>query len=143
MSAPDLTLTRYAYTSTGTYGQLTTQGLLLWTVERPWQDNQPWISCIPLGSYPLRWVDSPRFGGSWEVAEVPGRTHILLHAANKPGDLAGCVGVGMRPGDGRVYDSRDAMTILNESLRLGRIRITQDPFLFAPSSISSPVARVG
>ena len=40
-------------------------------------------------------VNSPRFGpDTWEVADVPGRTHILIHTANYSHDVEGCIGLG-------------------------------------------------
>jgi len=40
-------------------------------------------------------VNSPRFGpDTWEVADVPGRTHILIHTANYAHDVEGCIGFG-------------------------------------------------
>tara|TARA_R110000782_G_C14778715_1_gene409762 strand:+ start:207 stop:551 length:345 start_codon:yes stop_codon:yes gene_type:complete len=71
------------------------EGLSLYTVERPWLDNKAFVSCIPDGNYRIKRVDSPRFGKNmWEVAEVPNRTHILLHAANYPHNVKGCIGLG-------------------------------------------------
>lgn len=60
-------------------------------LEEAWRDNQPRISCIPAGTYPCRWVDSPKFGRTVEIVGVPGRSHILLHAGNDEDDTLGCV----------------------------------------------------
>lgn len=66
-----------------------------WTIERPWLDNAPNISCIPVGDYTMVRVNSPKFGpDTWEVADVPGRTHVLFHVANWAKDLQGCIGLG-------------------------------------------------
>lgn len=64
------------------------------TVELPWRENKPNISCIPEGIYTCKRVRSPRFGDTFEIADVSGRTHILFHIANTVDDLLGCVGVG-------------------------------------------------
>jgi hypothetical protein len=78
-----------------TLGRLLHEGLSLYTVERPWLDNKAFVSCIPDGNYRIKRVDSPRFGKNmWEVAEVPNRTHILLHTANYPHNVKGCIGLG-------------------------------------------------
>jgi hypothetical protein len=78
-----------------TLGRLLHEGLSLYTVERPWFDNKAFVSCIPDGNYRIKRVDSPRFGKNmWEVAEVPNRTHILLHTANYPHNVKGCIGLG-------------------------------------------------
>ena len=49
------------------------------TLEEAWVRNTPNISCIPPGMYTCRRVDSPKFGDTFEVADVPGRSHILFH----------------------------------------------------------------
>ena len=50
------------------------------TLENPWRDNTPNISCIPIGTYLCKRVDSPKFGDTFEVSDVSGRTHILFHS---------------------------------------------------------------
>ncbi len=65
------------------------------TVERPWANNTPNISCIPEGEYTMRPRRYYRGGyDTWEICDVPGRTYIMLHSANVPSELEGCVGVG-------------------------------------------------
>jgi len=70
------------------------------TLEPPWKDNEPNISCIPAMTYHVFPVVSPRFGKTWEVVDVPGRSHILFHKGNiaKPSvsDTLGCILVGER-----------------------------------------------
>lgn len=66
----------------------------LFTLENPWLDNQPMISCIPAGKYICRRVESPTYGSTFEVADVEGRTHILFHWGNYPKNTQGCVLVG-------------------------------------------------
>jgi hypothetical protein len=63
--------------------------LNLCTLELPWLDNQRNISCIPAGQYPIR-VEGKRI----RVLDVPGRDGILIHVANKPSELRGCIAVG-------------------------------------------------
>ncbi len=41
-----------------------------------------------------RRVESPRFGYTYEVTAVPGRSHILLHPGNVVGDTQGCILLG-------------------------------------------------
>ena len=64
------------------------------TVERPWMNNQKEISCIPVGEYICRRVDSPKFGNTFEVMNVPNRTAILFHKGNLAMDSHGCIIVG-------------------------------------------------
>jgi len=81
-------LKRIESNSFGTFGVLIDRRPVLGipfalTVEPPWRDNKKYVSCIPLGSYLCRSVDSPRFGHTWEVTGVDGRTHILFHKGNR------------------------------------------------------------
>ena len=41
------------------------------------------------------YITSPKFGPSWHIENVPGRTHILIHPANFADDIQGCIGLGM------------------------------------------------
>lgn len=61
------------------------------TLEPPWRKNLPNISCIPDGSYQLQRVVSPKYGDVFEVQDVPGRSHVLLHWGNKVDDTEGCI----------------------------------------------------
>lgn len=91
------------YTPWGTYGRIFTwesKRLVCCTVERPWLDNKPNVSCIPHGSYRLVYTKSPKFGMRFHLEnkaigvtlKAPGeRTHIMLHAANVPSELEGCI----------------------------------------------------
>jgi hypothetical protein len=57
-------------------------------------------------------VDSPTFGPTFEVADVPGRTAILFHRGNVVRDTRGCILLGRRFGrlgaERAVLDSRAA-----------------------------------
>lgn len=63
-------------------------------LELPWRDNQRRISCIPAGIYKARKHKSPRFGWSLWLQDVPGRSEILIHPANKVTQLLGCIAPG-------------------------------------------------
>lgn len=71
------------------------------TLEPPWRDNHRWdgvlehVSCIPEGEYKCVEVKSPKFGRTYEVMDVPGRSDILFHAFNKVDETHGCIGVGL------------------------------------------------
>jgi len=64
------------------------------TVERPWLNNKVGESCIPSGEYVCRRVQSPRFGDTFEVTKVSGRTAILFHKGNVEDDSHGCIILG-------------------------------------------------
>lgn len=80
-------LTREASSDAGTFGRLELGSQQLRTVELPWRDNQPRKSSIPIGVYRCELVNSPKFGRVYGVLEVPGRSNILIHAANFGGDV--------------------------------------------------------
>ena len=64
------------------------------TLELPWNDNQPNISCIPKGTYNVVKRHSKRFKNHFHILDVPGRSYILIHTANYVSQLLGCVAVG-------------------------------------------------
>lgn len=88
----------------GTFGVILDEGLpFALTVEPFWQNNAPDISCIPPGKYLCKRIESPRFGDTFEITNVPGRTHILFHWGNFgsgdksrliESDTKGCVVIG-------------------------------------------------
>lgn len=88
-------LVRVAQNSEATYGVLI-QGSVPFavTLERPWRDNKVGESCIPAGSYQCKRVNSPTFGPTFEVSNVPGRTEILFHKGNLSDDTHGCILIG-------------------------------------------------
>ena len=88
----DLVIERFCFSPDGTFGKMMVDGAEIYTVERPWLNNLPSISCIPNGLY----VCKPRrfFRGGYdaiEVTNVPGRSHILFHRANAPYEVKGCI----------------------------------------------------
>lgn len=103
-------------------------GMQFCSLERPWLDNQPMVSCIPAGTYHLVEHDSPRFGRCYAVMGLgvgltPGkdaRTFILIHAANIVDELSGCIAVGafhtVMQGKWAIANSRKALGLLEGSL---------------------------
>lgn len=95
-------LTRFAYTPFGTFGRLLVNGKEVYTVERPWLDNKPNVSCIPEGTYVMRQRDSgvvyrstgQAYQRGWEVTGVPDRSFIMIHPGNTLDDLQGCIAPG-------------------------------------------------
>ena len=62
VTAIKLTLQRTVSTDTYMLGTLRLpNGFVLATIERPWKDNAPNLSCIPAGTYTVRMSYSPRF----------------------------------------------------------------------------------
>ncbi|MBI9081406.1 MAG: hypothetical protein JEY79_16895 [Pseudodesulfovibrio sp.] len=89
----------------GTFGVLRLDGgVFCVTLEPPDRNNEANISCIPAGTYICRRVESPGFGSTFEIRDVPGRSHILFHKGNVSADTKGCVLLGRYfgfSGDGR------------------------------------------
>jgi hypothetical protein len=86
----------------GTFGVLTLGGFRCFTLELPWHDNAPQISCIPTGEYEVEPWSSKKYAQALHVREAPGRTGILIHQGNWAGERAqglycnstGCILVG-------------------------------------------------
>ncbi len=81
------------------------------TFEDPWKENAPNVSCIPTGTYRCKRVLSPKFGPTFEVEGVPGRSLIRFHGGLDQSHTEGCILVGMwfdptkvaiGPGGGKV-----------------------------------------
>jgi len=78
--------------------------------------------CIPAGLYDVELTLSPHFHYvTPEIMNVPGRSYIRIHRANKPEDLLGCTGVGesLGPQPDWIGGSKKAfdqlMIILNQA----------------------------
>jgi len=101
---PKYKIARTSYTTFGTWGVLHKQTRefdteptitedipVAVTLENPWIDNLPRVSCIPCGLYLCKRIDSPKFGDTFEICDVPERTHILFHSGNFERDTLGCI----------------------------------------------------
>jgi hypothetical protein len=90
-----LALIRVGRNQRGTFGALRHGEVpFVWTLERPWMDNAQNRSSIPAGYYVCQRVRSPKFGVTFEVTNVPNRSHILFHSGNTIEDTEGCILVG-------------------------------------------------
>lgn len=114
-----ITLKRSTSTDDGTFGAMTLpDGTVIRTAELPWRGNERQKSSIPAGAYKCSIVQSPKFGRVYGVQNVPGRSHILIHAGNYAGDTSkgkrsdvqGCIlvgkSVGVLSGQQAVLQSR-------------------------------------
>ena len=97
--------------------------LICCTIEKPWLNNEPNVSCVPPGTYNLSPVLSPKFGHVYCLENInldvslngdTQRTHILIHAANKASELLGCIAVGR---DFSVMGNERAVTSSKDTLR--------------------------
>lgn len=92
-----VTIARYPSTDSGTFGTLSVEGndFTCVSLELPWKDDQPNISCIPLGNYSCSWRWSQSHGRDiYHVDGVSGRTNVEIHSANAIFELLGCICLG-------------------------------------------------
>lgn len=86
----------------GTFGVLTVtpknedwEQFSCYTVEKPWKANEPFISCIPAGTYNI--VKGMYHKGgypAYEIVDVPERWLIKIHRGNVAEEVAGCLALG-------------------------------------------------
>lgn len=113
----------------GTFGRMFLPGVVeRVSAEPPWKDNRTDVSCIPPGKYECEINESPHFGLCPEILNVPGRTHVRMHAGNWAGDVEqgrrsdsqACVLPGLRfatlEGQPAVSNSRTALDELMDSV---------------------------
>ncbi len=94
-------------------------------VEREWDNNKRNKSCVPIGTYDLLPHVSPKYGNCYALScpelgvTVQGnsqRTHCLIHSANLPEQLEGClapgISFGVVNGKWAVVNSKTALTRL-------------------------------
>lgn len=90
------------------------------TLENPWLDNKPYISCVPTGKYLCKKYSSEKYPDVWELQNVKDRTYILIHAGNIAKHTQGCILVGFSWGfidnDVAVLSSRNALYKLRNEL---------------------------
>ena len=120
-------LERFCYGPFGTFGRLAVGSEIFWTCERPWENNQRNISCIPEGAYVLEHHSTDRYPDTWALvggsvghwpSEGKQRSTCVLHVGNTMDDVQGCVAVGLNldRNGWRVLDSRLAMEALRKEL---------------------------
>lgn len=129
-----LRLRRFAYTPFGTFGDMTITGIpfniekprprLCYTLEPNWKHNEPFVSCIPCGTYELQAKRYNKGGyDTFEIMDVPGRDNVLIHIGNDITDTQGCPLVGSNLGwlNGKrwgVIQSADAFGLFKQQMNL-------------------------
>jgi hypothetical protein len=79
----------------GTFGVLRlNKAVFCVTLEPADRLNAPNLSSIPAQQYLLRRVMSGRFGETFEVFDVPGRTLVRMHPGNRVIETEGCILLG-------------------------------------------------
>lgn len=112
-------LIQRTYLGNGTNGDLSVNGVLkCHSIELPWHNNQPQVSCIPEGTYELEKHISDHLGNCLQVMKVPNRQAILIHPANNAKkELRGCIApVTVLTGEGLGEKSKmQVVDIVNEA----------------------------
>ena len=117
---------RFLDSNEGVFGTMTAGTLVLFTVERQWEDNAVGKSCTPAGTYKLAPHHSPHLNiDTYEILGVPGRSEVLIHPANTEEDLLGCIGVGLSLGVIEVA------TDLESGAKVKKLAVTQAKAAFA------------
>jgi hypothetical protein len=118
-------LIRQPSTPDGTLGELRDDdnNHLCFTIERPWLDNKPDVSCIPPGRYEFSRYISPKHGSVWKANNVPNRTFIEIHPANLADELEGCIGVGSAIGS---IDGKPAVLASQETFKMLQSKLPDD-----------------
>lgn len=118
-----LKLIRIADTEQGTFGVLKINEIpFCVTLEPKDRENQSNVSCIPIGQYEMVKYKSPKYGETWEVNNVPGRSYILFHGGNVAKHTKGCILVaqhyGKLSGDLAVLNSGQTYNAFKKILKL-------------------------
>ncbi len=90
-----VTLTRKKDDGIQTVGKLSTDGFSCCTLEKPWFNNASNISCIPKGTYQVKYTFSYKFlKYTYEIQNVLNRSGIRIHSGNFFFDILGCILLG-------------------------------------------------
>ena len=68
------------------------------TLENPWVNNKPYVSCIPKGLYSGIPFSGLRFKNVYILQNVDNRSNILMHIGNTASHTSGCILLGSRFG---------------------------------------------
>lgn len=95
------------------------------TIERPWLDNKPRVSCIPEGIYDVVPYDSPTKGTVFLLKNVPHRDMIEIHSANLASELLGCIAPGLKAGK---LQGKEAVLYSKEAMKKITDLVNNKPF---------------
>ena len=106
---PVVEIIRLEESAQGTFGVLRlNKQVLCATLEPSDRLNRAGVSSIPAQQYRCARRMSPRFGETFEVLNVPGRTDVLVHPGNTSAHTRGCILLGSGWG---CVDSREAFGV--------------------------------
>lgn len=127
---PIVEIVRLETSVAGTFGILRIQKqVFAGTLEPPDRLNARNVSSIPAGQYIAKRYQSPRFGSTFIVTDVPGRAGILFHGGNRVDDTAGCILIGEHiaklKGDRAIKNSGDTFrAFLSELTMIDSFHLT-------------------
>ena len=116
----------------GTRGVLSGENFSVHTLELPWSNNEPNVSCIPAGVYVLLWhargyliVGGSCVASEGDLGPYAKRFGCLFHIANYPWEIQGCIAPGTATGVAPfhqnserqaccVWNSRDALATMRD-----------------------------
>lgn len=92
---PTVRLIRVEESPQGTFGVLVVCSQVFCVTLEPsdWL-NERNVSSIPAQQYRCIKIQSPRFGETFEIVDVPNRSHVLFHAGNIIEHTKGCIILG-------------------------------------------------
>lgn len=97
------------------------------TLENPWKNNDPMISCIPEGEYTVIWEYSPKYDRyMYTFQNVQGRFGIRVHSGNYESHTKGC------PLLGQTYFMNDDIPGIGNSrdtVKAFEKRLNERPFI--------------
>ena len=103
-------------------------GNSLKTLERPWINNEKYVSCIPEGKYLCKWLErsaSGKYKRVWHLQDVKGRDGVLIHTGNFVRHTTGCILIGKKHGN---LKGKDALLSSKPALNTLRLAFESDDF---------------
>jgi len=119
---------RFAYTPKGTFGTLEVYdgAMLLFscrTIERPWENNKPNVSCIPASMYFMKLDNFKEKYADYQLQDVSGRSFIEIHIGNSMADVTGCIALGKHY---RIDEQNDKYWIAESTVAFNEFMETMD-----------------
>ena len=118
-----LDIIRWSDDENGTFGIVRYNNrLICYSLELPDIDNQPFISRIPNGSYHAEIIFFKDKYHAIYIKDVPGRSDIVIHIANRTEEIQGCIAPGTyikfkKTGEKVIYKSSDALKKLVKTVQ--------------------------
>ena len=88
------------------------------TLELPWRENEPNVSCVPAGTYDAIKYDSPKHGEVVLLKDVPHRSFVEIHSGNYTRQILGCI----LAGESITYlDDDDILDVTNSKATMKKL----------------------